>query len=271
MYKKIAITAFVAVAVSAMAQTGTSSNGEGSWWQKYNTYNMANVDLASMSKSDKLRILDHELSMTTGDERANLGIFLERLPADKEDSVLNALVNNYKQASMIRDEVALARFGTDSTYAWLNSPALTWASTPGQNSWSTTTTSTDANGTTVTTTTSTTATNMAMDDDSADMAIAMKDDSSRPMRMVMAHRHWRDLNYDEALWVMDSGLGPTDAQNIYDVFHPTTDQPMTMYTNDAALGDIIHILNNNAKMADHIDRYTWYNHFNRTDWNENNG
>jgi hypothetical protein len=275
MLKKFTLAAFTAVAVSALAQqttttTTTTTNSQGqvvsqstttsswgwedsSWRQRYDTYAIANTDINSISSLDEWRILYRQERMIPQGKAYALNDFMSRIPSDYETVLMHALVNNFKQASMVRDEVAMARFGTNSTYAWLSYPPLTWSDTPGQNSWSTLTFNNNGS-------TAMTSGNTYMDNN-GDWNIAMRDDSSRAMRMVMRHRGgWRDIDYDRAVEILNSGLNGNQRGIINELFHPTANDPLS-YSNEEALDAIVCLINNNAAMVDHLDRYAWYNHF----------
>jgi hypothetical protein len=280
MFKKIAMAAFTAAAVAALGQdttttttttttngavttqtTNTTYNGDQDWRMKYDTYHIASVDMDTVSEYHMYKILKHEIRDLPASDQFELTNFLDRLPSDQAWPVLKGLVNNYKQASAVRDEVAMARYGNADTYAWLSNPPLTWAETPGQNSWTSITMA--PNGTVTSTTTTT---------DNGEMAITMTDDSSRPMRMVMAHRDMRDVDYDRAVDILKSGLPYSDRVKIEELFHPEVRNQID-FSNSRALDAIIHVIDYNAKMADKIGRWEWYNHFdtnyytsNRNNW-----
>lgn len=273
MLKKIALAAMAAATAAAMAQsttqtttTTTTTNNQGmttqqttttntdwSWHQKYDTYHIGSVDVNSISEWDKKRILRWNLKEANQADAFCLTSFLERLPSDQQYILVKALVNNYKMASAVRDEVAMARFGSASpAYTWLSYPALTWTDTPGQNSWSSVT-MTDSGTTTVTQTTTTT--------DDYDNAVAMTDDQFRPMRMLMAHKGERsDIDYYRAVEILDAGLDATDCGQIAALFHPTQNDPNS-FTNERPLDAIIHLIQSNANMVHELNRYSWYNHY----------
>ncbi|HWD39331.1 MAG TPA: hypothetical protein VG944_10810 [Fimbriimonas sp.] len=276
MFKKITLAAFTAAAVAALGQstttttTTTTDNGSvttqttktydgNDWRMKYDTYHIGSIDLDSVTRYDMYRILKHEMRDLPAADQFELTNFMDRLPSDQSWPVLRGLVNNFKQASMVRDEVAMAQYGNADTYAWLSYPPLTWAETPGQNSWTTITMTPSGSVTSTTTTT-----------ENGEMAIAMTDDSSRPMRMVMAHRDMRDVDYDRAIEILKSGLPYSDRVKIDELFHPQVRDQMD-YTNARALDSIIHVIDYNAKMADKVGRWAWYNHFdpNYYSWHHN--
>jgi hypothetical protein len=270
MFKKIALGAMAAAAASVMAQTSTTTttttttnqgtttvqqtttSGDSGWHQKYDTYHIANSDVTSIDRFDMARILRHNLKDINQGDAYVLNNFLDRLPSDQQYILTKALVNDFKMASAVRDEVAMARFGSASpTYAWMSYPPLTWSDTPGQNSW-TAITMTD-NGSTVVTTTTT--------DGDYDNAVTMTDDQYRPMRILMAHKGDRsDIDYYRAVDILDSGLDATDQGQIAGLFHPRQDD-MNSFTNEQALDAIIHLIQSNANMVHELNRYSWYNHF----------
>jgi hypothetical protein len=271
MFKKFASAAFAVVAISALGQTTTQQtttttttttttapiNPDATWREKYDTYHIGSVDLGSISWWDMHRVVNHNLRDVRPSDAYTISNFLQRIPADDESVMVKALVNNYRQACIVRDEVAMARFGTDQTYAWLTYPPLTWSDTPGQNSWSTLTFN-DNGSTTATTTTVTTG---PLDD-----AVALTDDQSRPMRMIMSNRMSRaDIDYDRAVDILCSGMDNTERGAIVELFHPmdltTGITGAPNYTNEEALDAIIHLIQNNAMMVHYLDRFSWYNHF----------
>jgi guanyl-specific ribonuclease Sa len=289
MFKKIASVALCAVTVSALAQTATQTTtqqttttnqatgsqstvttttstmapmpSDADWHQRHDTFHIASVDLNSLSAWELSRIVHRNLRDINAGQQFAIIEFLGHLPGDQEFVMLRCLANNYKQAIAVRDEVAMARFGTDSSYAWLAYPPLTWTDTPGQNSWSTLTFS-DNGSTTTTTTTTTTQVQVGPLDD----AVAMTDDPSRPMRMLMSHSRDRGaIDYDRAVDTLCSGMDGTDRGVINDLFHPiittSEDAPAARYTNEEALDAIICLIQNNAMMVHYLDRYSWYNHF----------
>lgn len=274
MFKKIAFAAMAVATASALAQTTTTTtttttqpngtttvqqtttttppmpSGDG-WWQKYDTYHIASVDVGNIGRYDMERILHHDLRDIKPSDAFVITSFLRSLPGDQEYCLVKALVCNYKAASAVRDEVAMARFGTPDTYAWLAYPPLTWTETPGQNSW-TNLTFTD-NGTVTTTVTETTT--------DYDDAVALTDDQYRPMRFLMHHREDRaDIDYYRAVEILDAGLDSTERSQIADLFHPTHNDPNS-FTNEEALDSCIHLIQSNADMVHELNRYSWYNHF----------
>jgi len=260
MLKNLTLAAFALAAVSAVAQDWNTSNMSrsdwSSWRMKYDTYAIANTDLNTISKFDQWRILNHEEKAMPAGQAYALESFFELASPDQERIVLKALTANFKQASMVRDEVAMARFGrSDGTYAWLSYPPLTWGANPGENSWASL--PADTTTTTVVTTTPNT-----------DTEIAMTDDVSRPMRIVMRHSGWRDIDYDQAVDILGAPLDDYDRGILHATFHPCVNDPTT-YTNEAALDSIICVINQNAMMVDHLDRYAWYNHFDKDYYNYN--
>jgi hypothetical protein len=276
MLKNIAFVAFAAVAASALAQTTTQQTTttttdnqgmvtnqstttttwadgyDGTWRQKYDTYHIGSTDINSLNPWEMLRVARWNLRQGNATDAYNITEFLNQIPSDQEYVIVKALANNYKQASMVRDEVAMARWGSAPTdYAWLGYPPLTWSDTPGQNSWSNLTF--NNNGTTTTTTTT-------MTDNSWDNAIAMTDDASRPMRMMMAHKWGGDLNYYTAVDILGSGLDNTDRGVLAEIFHPRQDDPNS-FSNEAVLDSIIHVIKSNAMMVHGLGQFSWYNHF----------
>jgi hypothetical protein len=270
MLKKIALAAMAAATASVMAQsttqtttttttnqgvttqqTATTTSGDWGWRQKYDTYHIASVDVNGISSWDKERILRHDLKDINQADAFCLTNFLTRIPSDQEYVLVKALVNNYKMASAVRDEVAMARFGSASpTYTWMSYPALTWSDTPGQNSW---TSVTMADNGTMTTTMTT--------DSDYDSAVAVTDDQFRPMRMLMAHRNERsDIDYYRAVDILNTGLDATDQGQIVALFHPRQDDPNS-FINEQPLDAIIHLIQSNANMVHELNRYSWYNHY----------
>jgi hypothetical protein len=217
-------------------------------WSKYDTYSIASTDINSLSYNELWRVVRTDLRGCNSADAQTITTFINDLPPDQSFAVLQGLAYNYKQASMVRDEVAMARFGGDSNYAWLSYPLLTWSSTPGQNSWSAITFPNSY----VTTMPGT------MDND-----IAMTNDFSRPMRMVMSRGKDRDINYDRAVRILSSGLTDLEAGNIHVLFHPAAFDPLS-YTNETELDSITRVIECNASMVDHLNRYAWYNHMNKT-------
>jgi hypothetical protein len=276
MLKKIAFAAFATVSVAAMAQSGMNNNNNQSgtwnnnnnngqsmrwsdrdadWNSKYNTYAIGTADTSNLSVMDDYRILHHELKSIPSVKAYVITDFLSRLPGDQEAVLLKGLVNNYKQASIVRDEVAMARFGPDQTYAWLSYPPLTWGSNPGENSWA------SINPSSITVVT-------YNDNGWTDSNIAMTDDQSRPMRMVIAHRGWHEISYDDALDILGSGLSHNEQGVLHTTFQPMIWKPSTYnsvgsYTNEEALDAIICLIEANAKMTQNLDRFAWYNHFDK--------
>jgi hypothetical protein len=259
MLKTIAFTTLAAMTVAAFAQSGqgsmntmNSGSYQGTWRDNpdftYDTYNMNSVDINSLSPWRIGQLVKHSLKGANAADAYTINNFIELLPPDQGNALLKALAINYKQASIVRDEVAMARYGTDQTYAWLNYPALTWTDTPGQNSWS----SINFDSTPYATTPMNT----------SDAMIALTDDQSRPMRMVMRVRGERDIDYDRAVGILCSGLSEIEKAAIREVFHPAQFDPAT-YTNAEALDSIIRVVESNAKMADNLGRYAWYNHFDK--------
>jgi hypothetical protein len=262
--KTLTLAAFTVAAAAAVAQTGTSTtttttittqttapqDGQGNWQQRCGTYAIGAADMNSISMSDRHRIIRMELNDINAGKAYTVRDFLSNLPREQQEVVIKAMVNNFRQASIVRDEVAMTRFGNSGTYAWLSYPPLTWSATPGQNSWSQITTTTS-----VTTTTDATLSNSDMN-----QAVAMTDDQSRPMRMVMAHRGARDINYDQAVDILGAGLSIADRDALADIFHERTENPLS-FTNAEALDGIICVINNNATMVDSLNRWSWYNHF----------
>jgi hypothetical protein len=112
-----------------------------------------------------------------------------------------------------------------------------------------------------TTTTVTQTTTVTSDTAPLDATIAMTDDQSRPMRMLMSNRHDRgDINYDRAVDILCSGMTYLDRTVIQDVFHPLGTGG-TSYTNEEALDAIVRLIQDNAMIVHYLDRYSWYNHF----------
>jgi hypothetical protein len=109
---------------------------------------------------------------------------------------------------------------------------------------------------------------MTMVTTTGDTEIAMTDDASRPMRMVMRNKGWRDIDYDRVVSILDAPLDDYDRSIMADAFHPRASDP-TDYTNAEALDGIITLINQNADMVDHVDRYAWYNHFDKDYYNRN--
>ena len=207
---------------------------------------MGTVDINSLNVWELWKIVRHDVKNTNATDAYTIDNSVDRLPSDQSFAVLKAIANNYKQACLVRDEVAMSRFGSDTTYAWLSYPPLTWSDTPGQNSWS---------SLTFTNNPPTTAVN-----NNGDTMIAMSDDNSRPMRMVMSHHAGRDIDYDRAVWILGSGLSDIETAALREVFHPNPFDPAT-YTNEELLDSVIRVIEANATMTDHLDRYAWYNHF----------
>ncbi len=221
-----------------------------SWREKYDTYHIGSTDTKQMNPWEMLRVARWNLKQVNASDAFTIENFLDRLPSDQEYVVVKALVNNFKQASMVRDEVAMARFGTDpGTYTWMTYPPLTWSDTPGQNSWSTLTF--NDNGTTTTVTDN---------DYSLDNAIQMRDDEARPMRMMMSHRWSGDMDYYRVVDILDSGLDSTDRTQLAEIFHPQANDSNS-FTNEAVLDAITHVIQSNAKMVKELGRYSWYEHF----------
>jgi hypothetical protein len=280
MLKKIALAAFTAVSLSALAQTSTNNNasqstmttqttastnpywensandGDMSWRQKYDTYAIASVDVNNIPMTDQYRVLRHELKSIPAGKAFTLTNFLLKSPGDQEQVLLKALVVNFKQASAVRDEVAQSRYGTYADYAWMNYPALTWSDTPGQNSW-----------TSIPNFGSDTMTMTNSGDSSLNEQIAMTEDNSRPMRMVMSHKGWRDIGYDRALDILGAGLSENERGVLHTIFMPRVESAASFnsegnYTNEDVLDAAICLINSNASMVDGLTRYGWYSHFN---------
>jgi hypothetical protein len=266
MLKKIAFSALMAISVAAFSQSngmGTMNDpgnngmksGQHRHWDSdndwnYDTYYISTVDINSLTQGQMLKLVKRSLRDANAVEADTIESFLETLPPDMSFSLLKALAINYKQASIVRDEVALARFGVEpANYVWLSYPDLTWSSTPGQNSWS------------------------AINFDSGNqmagsaptngqVALTMNDNQSRPMRMIMSPRGRDDLNYEQVLDILESGLSDTEQGNIRLLFHPQG-LGIFSYTNETELDAITRLVESNSKLADHLDRFAWYNHFDR--------
>lgn len=278
MFKKIVFAAFTVAAMSAIAQdqttktttTTTTTNGmvtdqsvrsttwsddDMGWRQKYDSFHMGSVDVNTLNPWEQLRIVRHVLGKEDTGDSYVLTDFFMRMPSDQEMVLVKALCANYKHACAIRDDVAMARYGTgDGSYAWLNYPPLTWSDTPGQNSWTSINMDTTASTTTTTTTTMVEGNNTFAED------IAITNDDSRPMRMVMRDRGSRPIDYDKAVSILDASLDDHERSVLSEIFHPRSSDPLD-YTNAQELDACIHYIQYNAKMADYIGRYAWYNHF----------
>jgi|GEM_PF-6509907 len=253
MIKTITMAALAVVGVTASAQGWEMNSGHTDWpaWRaKYDTYAIASTDLNGISEFEQWRILRHEERTMPPAKAYDLNRFLDEIASpDQQRIVLKALTANFKEASAIRDEVAMARFGKDdATYAWLAYPPLTWGDQPGQNSWASLPTPP--------------ATTVVVVAPTAETEIAMTEDSSRPMRMVMRQHGWRDIDYDQAIDILGAPLDDYDRAILDDTFHPWSSDPMT-YTNNEALDAMIYLINQNADMCNHLDRYAWYNHYDK--------
>jgi hypothetical protein len=254
MLKTIALTTtLAALTVAGLAQTTqtTVTTTTTSWNDNpefmYDTYNMGSIDINSLSPWKISKLVRRSLKDCNSNDAYVINEFVELAPPDQANALLKALAINFKQASVVRDEVAMARFGTDKDYAWLSYPALTWSNTPGQNSWSAINFD------------NTPYTNVTMGDNMA--MIPLTDDQTRPMRMVMRSDR-KVLDYDRATDLLCSQLSEVERADIREAFHPAGFDPQT-YTNAETLDAVIHVIQSNASMADGLGRYAWYNHFDK--------